>query len=230
MARGRKDYEKAVISVEAEGFVNPHGRILMHDNFEDTPMKWTAVGTGTWFVSRQARAAYNGSFGLELDVTATVLGVTDAVITYRDIPIDVTERLLKEIFWRANDLTRLLYLQFTFLYYDGVTRHYAWIRYNTTLGYWEYYTIGAVWAEIVGSDQAFFDGGWNEFTISCDFRTNEYVVFKSNNLEINMGGILCWSGLSGIGAHVRTEIHAANNTTDQLLVSIDDVIVRELEV
>lgn len=230
MARGRKDYEKAVVAVESEGYTNPHGRILMHDDFEDAPLKWRTMGSGTHFETRQAAAAYNGGFGLRLDLTAAVPGVIDSSQILRYTPIDVTERLLLEMFWRANDLERLLYLRIRQIFYDGNRRHYIGIRYNRVAGVWEYWTAGAAWAQIPGAAQTFYDTGWNELSLSADFSTDEHVIFKSNNLEVNMGGLGCQNTFSGFGAHMETWISADNNTANQLLVDIDDVVIRELEV
>jgi len=230
MARGRKDYEKTVIAVESEGFVNPHGRILMHDDFEDTPLKWLTAGTGTHFETRQARAAYNGSYGLELNVTAVAPPTANVSNVRRYIPIDVTERLLFELFWRANDLTRLQYLEISIRFYDGNRRHYIALNYDRAAGTWDYWDPLGGWTLIPGAAQTFYNNAWNELTLSADFTTDEYIVFKSNNLEVNMGGIACQNIFSGLGAHAEVWMSAFNNTANQLLLSTDDTIIRELEV
>jgi len=230
MARGRKDHEKAMIAVESEGFVNPHGRILMHDDFEDTPFKWTVAGTGTHFETRQARAAYNGSYGMELDVTAVAPPIPSHATAYRYIPIDVTERLLTELFWRVNTVTDLNTLQLQLYYYDGVNRVEASVIYAPAAAAWFYIDDAGLTVRIPGSEQTLHDEAWNELTISADFSTNEYIVFKSNNVEINMGGIGMQSILSGLGAHVRIWLGAYTTTGNRLLTSTDDVVVRELEI
>lgn len=230
MARGRKDYEQAVVAVESEGSVNPHGRILMYDDFEDTPLKWRTIGSGTHFETRQAAAAYNGGFGLRLDLTAAVPGVPDLSRVFRYIPIDVTKRLLLELFWRVHDLGRLQYLRIYMIFYDGNRRHYTQIRYDRVAGAWEYWTDGGAWALIPGAAQTFYNRSWNELSLSADFATDEHVIFKSNNLEVNMGGLLCQNTFSGFGAHAEIWISVNNDTANQLLVDIDDVVVRELEV
>jgi hypothetical protein len=229
MARGRHDYEKKVISVESEGYRDLHGRILMQDDFETSPLKWDTAGTGTWFVDRQTRAAYNGSYGLELDVTAVAPPITNHATAYRYIPIDVTERLLTELFWRVNDLTDLFTLHLQMYYYDGVNRVEASIIYNPGTQIWTYINDIGGTVQLQGSNQNLHDNAWNELTISADFSTNEYIVFKSNNVEINMGGIAMQSILSGLGAHVRIWLGAYSRTGNQLIVSIDDTVVRELE-
>lgn len=229
MARGRKDYEKAVVAVETEGFVNPHGRILMYDDFEDVPLKWNTAGTGIWTVSRQARAAYNRSFGLEMGVTSAMPPDLDSAGVSRYIPLDITERLLLELFWRANDLTRLAYLDIQVKYFDGANYHNALLQYDRVAGIWNYRNKDNIMVAVPGGAQTFYNNAWNELTLSADFSINEYITFKSNNIEINMGGVECRSVLNGVAAHTVIELIAYNNTADQLLTSIDDIIIRELE-
>jgi hypothetical protein len=230
MARGRKDYEKAVVAVESEGFVNPHGRILLHDDFEDTPLKWLTAGTGTHFETRQARAAYNGSYGLELDVTAALPPIPDFSTAYRLIPIDITERILVELFWRHNDPAALRGFHIQLLYYNGTHRSEARLTYAAATPGWWYVNDVGIPTFLPGSQQLLYANAWNELTIAADFAQNEYITFKSNNIEVNMGGIPCQSILSGLGAHLQIEIETNNNTANQLLVDVDDVIARELEV
>lgn len=230
MARGRKDYEKSVVAVESEGFVNPHGRILMHDDFEDTPLKWTTTGLGIHSETRQAAAAYNGGFGLRLDITSPVAGLPHHSNVYRHIPIDVTKRLLFETFWRTHNLEYLEYFRISMMFYDENTRHHTEVRYNRVAGAWEYHNTGGGWSLIPGAAQTLYNNGWNELTLSADYSTDEYVVFKSNNIEINIGGIPCRTIPSGLGAHAEIWIATTNDTTNRLLTDIDDVVVRELEV
>lgn len=230
MARGRHDYEKSVISVESEGFQNPHGRILMYDDFEDTPLKWTTLGTGTWFISRQARAAYNRSYGLELDITSDAPPGSRYAQANRYIPMDVTERILLEMFWRANDLTALERLSIELYRRTGTQLHYGSVRYNGIAEYWEYRPVGGIPQYLPGSDQRFTDEAWNELTLAMDFSTAGYITFKSNNMEINMGGTACQTTGNLLPPYMQTTITAATTTGDQLLVDVDDVVVRELEV
>ena len=229
MARGRKDYEKAVIAVESEGFQNPHGRILMYDSFEDTPMKWLKDGSGTHSETRQEAAAYNGSFGMRLDVTALTPGIEDRSAAYRYVPIDVTRRLLLELFWRINDLSRLKRFHIRMRFYDGDIWHIAIIEYNQGTEAWYYQQAAGGLVAIPGGNQSFFNNAWNELTISVDFSTDEYLVFKSNNLEINMGGITCQNIGFPFGAHAEVWIVAYSDTGDRLLFDVDEVIMRELE-
>lgn len=230
MARGRKDYEKAVIAVESEGFQNPHGRILMYDDFEDTPLKWVGSGLGMHSETRQARAAYNGSFGLELDITSTAPPIPHYAIAERLIPIDITKRVLIELFWRANDFANMVDFQVLVHWWDGTDRHEMGIMYNPAAGTW-YYTNNAGAVTILpGSYQVLYNGAWNELTMSADFATDEYIMFKSNNIEVNMSGIECWSPADPIGSHAMIRIAAYNDSVNQLIVSVDDVVVRELEV
>lgn len=230
MARGRHDYEKAVISVESESYVDRHGRILLQDNLEDTPFKWTGTGTGTHFETRQQRAAYNGSFGAELDITSDAPPAERNAAIERYIPMDITERLLLELFWRANDLTRLGHFAVVLRFYDGAWLHYASINYDRATSTWQYWNDAGGVANIPGSAQRFYNNAWNELTISVDFATDSYVRFKSNNIEVNMGALLLQNVGSGIGAHTEIQIATTNPTADQLIVSIDDVVIRELEV
>jgi len=223
MARGRKDYEKAVVSVESEGFANPHGRILMYDDFEDTPLKWQTGGMGTHFETRQPTAAYNGSYGLQLDTT-------QAAASYSLIPIDVTERLLLEFFWQPELIARLTYFEVSIRFFDGNRRHYTAINYDRIAGTWDYWNTVGGWTLIPGAAQSFYDAAWNELTLSADFTTDEYIIFKSNNLEINMGGIACQNIFSGLGAHAEIWISAFADCLYQLIVNVDDVVIRELEV
>lgn len=229
MARGRKDYEKAVIAVESEGFQNPHGRILMYDDFEDTPLKWDVTGNGINYETRQARAAYNGSYGLELDLTSDAPPTAQYAAAERNIPIDITERLLTELFWRANDLNALYELYIRLQLFTGAEYTTAWIGYVGGAQYWEYYNQAGGWAPIPNANQTFYDEAWNELTLSVDFSNNEYIIFKSNNLEVNMSGIPCRIQGSPAGAHANIRSWIINETSDRLITSIDDVIVRELE-
>lgn len=230
MARGRHDYETAVITVESESYTDRHGRIILQDDFEDTPFKWAGTGTGTHFETRQQRAAYNGSLGAELDITSDAPpGERNATIT-RHIPIDVTERLLLELFWRANDLTRLNQFAVVMHFYDGERRHYASINYDRANSIWQYWNDAGGVVNIPGSNQRFFNNAWNELTISVDFTIDHYVRFKSNNVEVIMGALPLQNAASGIGAHTEISIVATNITGNQLLMDIDDVVIRELEV
>lgn len=223
MARGRKDYEKTVVSVEAEGFANPHGRILLYDDFEDTPLKWLTGGVGTHFETRQNAAAYNGSYGLQLDTT-------DTATAYRLIPIDITERLLLELFWQAELLARLVYLEISMRFYDGNRYHYSAINYDRAAGTWDYWDAAGNWTLIPGAAQTFYDAAWNELTLSVDFSTDRYVIFKSNNIEINMSELICRNTFSGLGAHAEIWISAFADGVNRLIINADDVVVRELEI
>jgi len=230
MARGRKDYEKAVIAVESEGYKDLHGRILMNDDFEDTPFKWYTAGTGTHFESRQAMAAYNGSFGAELDITSDAPPIPRYARMIRTFPVDVTERVLAELFWRANVLTRMSYLIVEIYRYDGTYEDRITLTYYPATQLWTYRNAAGGETQLVGGAQTFADEAWNELTISVDFAANEYITFKSNNLEVNMGGIACSSVLNPAGAHASIWIWAYNTTANKLLVHVDDAVVRELEV
>jgi len=230
MARGRKDYEKAVIAVQSEGYTDLHGRILMNDNFEDTPFKWATAGTGTWFADRQARAAYNGSYGAELDVTSDAPPAQRTAQMLRLIPIDVTQRLEFQMFWRANFLARMNHLEVWVQYYDGADAHSAVIRYDGINEIWEYRDSTGAMTNLPGSEQIFFDGSWNELSLSVDFATDRYITFKSNNMEINMGDIACRMFGNPLPARLYFQIRTGNITANQLLVSIDDAVVKELEV
>ena len=222
MTRGRKDYEKAVIAVESEGFQNPHGRILMYDDFEDAPLKWLTAGAGTWSVSRQAAAAYNRSYGMQLD--------TDTMaVTYRLVPIDVTKRLLLEFFWQVELIARLVHLEVVVRFFDGNRLHYAAIGYYPTLGVWLYWNSAGGWIPIPGSDATFYDGAWNELTMSVDFSTDKYIVFKSNNIEVNIGELSCQNSADGSGAHAEVFMLAEADGTNELIMNVDDVVLRELE-
>lgn len=229
MARGRKDYEKAVIVVESEGYQDLHGRILMQDDFEDTPYKWTGTGLGTHFETRQQRAAYNGSFGAELDIISDAPPAERYARMTRRVPIDVTERLEFETFWRVNDLDRLSTLGFWIEFYDGAVQHRAMTRYNQPNEIWEYVNQDNAIVDITGSEQTIKDESWNELTLSIDFSTDRYIRMKSNNMEINMGETRCRSTGLPVGAYAILWITAANTTADQLIVSIDDAVLKELE-
>ena len=222
MARGRKDYEKTVVSVESEGFANPHGRILMYDDFEDVPLKWITSGMGTHFETRQTAAAYNGSYGLQLDTT-------QVASAHRLIPIDVTERLLLEFFWQPELIARLTLLEVSMRFYDGNRLHYVAINYDRAAGTWDYWNPAGGWTPIQGAAQTFYDAAWNELTLSADFTTDEYIVFKSNNLEVNMGGITCQNLFSGLGSHAEIWISAFADGVNQLILNVDDVVIREVE-
>lgn len=229
--RGRKDHEKAVVAVESEGFVNPHGRILMHDDFEDTPLKWTGVGSGTlWQVSRRARAAYNGSFGAEMDITSDIPPGSRYVTMNRLIPIDVTKRLRTELFWRINDLTILEHMRLYMIFYDGARRHTAAIDYRQATGRWQYHNDVALFVDIPGGAQTFYPEAWNELTLDADFASDHYIRMKSNNLEFNLGGIPCENFISGLGGHLHIYMTAWDITGNQLLIHLDEIIVKELEV
>lgn len=223
MARGRRDYEKAVVAVESEGFANPHGRILMHDGFEDTPLKWLTAGLGTHSETRQAAAAYNGSYGIQLNTTNT-----SSIRRY--IPIDVTERLLLELFWQPELIARLLYLEISMRFYDGNRLHYSAINYDRAAGTWDYWGAGGGWTPVPGAAQTFYSTAWNELTLSVDFSTDRYIILKSNNMEINMSEYICQNVFSGLGAHAEVWISAFADGVNQLILNGDDVVVRELEV
>ena len=229
MARGRKDYEKAVIAVESEGYQDLHGRILLNDNFEDTPFKWIGYGNGTHYETRQQRAAYNGSFGAELDITGPgPIGARYSGIL-RYAPIDVTERLQMELFWRPNDVSIIDRFEIWTEYYDGTERHQAMIQWMQVNQQWgNLNDLGGV-SLIQGGEQSFRNDAWNELTMSIDFSTDEYIRAKSNNIDINMGGIPCWNQNNATGAHVRIAILTGNTTANQLIVSIDDATLKELE-
>lgn len=229
MARGRKDYEKAVVAVESEGYTNPHGRILMQDNFEDAPLKWLTGGSGTHFETRQTRAAYNGSYGVELDLTSDLPPAERESRIIRVIPIDVTKRLMFEVFWRANDLANLASLYFIMHFYTGTEFFQGWVAYYTATQRWEYHNDAAGMTPVINGGQTFYNHGWNEFSLAMDFSVGEYILFKSNNLEWNLGRIPFERFGSGVGAHALAWITAYNGTGNQLLLSMDDIIVRELE-
>jgi len=229
MARGRKDYEKAVIVVESEGYQDLHGRILMNDNFEDTPFKWAGSGTGHHFESRQQRAAYNGSFGAELEVTSDAPPASRDATIVRYVPIDVTERLAFEIFWRANDVSVMNSIELLMLLFDGVEFHRTEILYDQPNGIWRYRDDTNTVIDLPGSEQTFRDNAWNELMLSADMAADEYIRMKSNNMEINMGGLGCTHLGSPAGGHLRAQIQVTNITADKLIVSIDDAVLKELE-
>lgn len=230
MARGRHDYEKAVIVVESEGFANPHGRILMYDDFEDTPLKWLTSGTMTHSETRQHPAAYSGSFGLRLDVTPTAIPWVGVTTARRLIPCDVTKRILSEIFWRTSVETQTTAFDMQLEYYDGVRLHTAAIRYATVGPGWFYLDDAGIWVQMAGMHQRVEDNAWNELMFSVDFTTDEYITSKSNNLERNMGGIACQNVASGLGSHLACQIQLSTVTNQNTLADIDDVVIRELEV
>ena len=230
MARGHRDYEKAVVSVESEGFVNPHGRVLMYDNFEDTPFKWNTIGDGIHAETRQQRAAYNGSLGVELNVISNAPPNERYSGIAREIPVDITRRMIAELFWRTNELDWLASFIIELTRWTGTWQERGTLIYNGATETWNYLNDVGGNTPLTNGLQTFYDGAWNEFTLSIDFQTDEYITFKSNDLEINMGAIPIHRTLSGLGAHAAIVIAAFNITANQLIVSIDDVIVRELEV
>lgn len=230
MARGRKDYEKAVIVVESEGYQDLHGRILMNDNIEDTPIKWGGLGSGDWFVTRQQRAAYNGSFGLELDITSDAPPGQRVAQAVRMVPIDITERILAELFWRAEPVAQLDYFEVVLQRYTGTERKFAAVRYDRAAQHWEYMNDTPAWVQLPGSNQEIHDGGWNELTLSADCNTDNYITFKSNNVGINMGAMAIPTPGSPTAAHLEIWLSAYNSTDTQLIVSIDDAVIRELAV
>ena len=229
MARGRHDYEKKVIAVESEGYQDLHGRGLMNDNLEDAPFKWIGSGTGIHTESRQARAAYNGGYGMELDITSTLPPNVQRSGVLRYIPIDVTERLEFKAFWRADVVARLFQLEYIIEYYNGAQYLSTAIRYNRTNTAWTYFDQVGGWTAIPNSVQTFYDNAWNELTLSVDFSVSEYIRMKCNNMDLNMGGIPCRNMNNLTGAHAEVWIHVYNDTGNQLLVSFDDLVVKELE-
>ena len=229
MARGRHDYEKTVIAVESEGYRDMHGRILMIDDFEDTPFKWTGAGSGTHFETRQARAAYNGSYGAELDITSDAPPAARTSSITRNVPIDVTERLLMELFWKASALARLYFFTIEIQLYDGAEYHRIELRYEQTTNIWQYRDDGGARVDLPGSEQTFYDNAWNELTLRGDFTADRYISMKSNNLELNMGHIPSQHNNNLTAAHLNVAISAANITANQLIVSLDDVVLKELE-
>jgi hypothetical protein len=230
MARGRRDYEKAVVAVESIGYPDLHGRILMQDNFEDTPLKWGGIGSGNWFVTRQQRAAYNGSFGMELDITSDAPPAQRVAQAVRIVPIDVTERIMGEIFWRAEPTAQLDYFEMVLQRYTGAERKTAAVRYNAAAQYWEYLNDVPVWVQLQGSNQEIHGDAWNELTLSADCNTDHYITFKSNNIGLNMGGVAITTPGNLTAAHFEIWLSAYNITGTQLRVSIDDAVLKELEV
>lgn len=229
MARGRRDYEKAVVAVESEGYQDLHGRILMNDDFENTPFKWTGTGTGTHFETRQQRAAYNGSMGAELEVASDAPPASRDATILRYVPTDVTERLAFEIFWRANDITIMNSIEILMLLFDGVEFHRTEILYDQPNEIWRYRNDANVVVDLPGSEQTFRNEAWNELMLSADMAADEYIRMKSNNMEINMGGLGCTHLGAPAGGHLRIHIQATNITADQLIISIDDAVLKELE-
>lgn len=229
MARGRRDYEKAVVAVESEGYRDLHGRILMNDTFEDTPFKWTSDGTGHHFETRQQRAAYNGSVGAELEVTSDFPPTFRTSEMWRYAPIDVTRRLELEMFWRVNDTDNLSVMQTRIQFWDGTAFHVAGVEYNQDIQQWRYTNNAGATVDLPGAEQTIYGGGWNELTLSADFATDRYIRAKSNNMEINMGEIPAWNFGNLAGAHVAVFIVAGTVAGDPLILSIDDVVLKELE-
>ena len=229
MARGRKDYEKAVIVVESEGYQDLHGRILMTYNFEDTPFKWMFAGDGAHFETRQQRAAYNGSIGAELAVASDAPPAVRYSQMFRHVPVDVTERMAFEMFWRPNIIARMYQLEIEVELFDGAQYHSVEVRYDLATTIWEYNNPITGWTEIEGSGQTFFNAAWNEFTLSVDFSTDHYIRMKSNNIEVNMGEIGCTNFGMLVGAHAVVTLTARTTSGDQLIVSIDDAVLKELE-
>lgn len=230
MARGHRDYEKAVVAVESEGYQDLHGRILVNDTFEDTPFKWVGVGNGTHFETRQQRAAYNGSLGAELEITSDAPPAQRLSQIGRLFPVDVTQRLMTELFWQADVIAPMDFFTVNIIRYAETGREDAGIRYNRAAQYWEYYDATPAWVELPGSHQTIYGTAWNELSLSADFATNEYISFKSNDLEINMGGIPARTLGPFLGAHAEIWITAENSTANRLRIAIDDVVVKELEV
>jgi len=230
MARGRHDYEKKVIAVESEGYQDLHGRILMNDNFEDTPFKWAGSGSGTHFEARQARAAYNGSYGAELDLTSDAPPAARSSRIQRYVPIDITERFELELFWRANVIARMRNMNLWIEYYAGAQYNNILIQYWQPTAEWRYMNAASGIVPIPGAAQLLYDNGWNELTLSADFATDHHIRMKSNNMEINMGALPCRHNDNLTGAHVTLWLEVSITTANQLLVSIDDAILKELEV
>lgn len=229
MARGRKDYEKAVIVVESEGYQDLHGRILMNDTFEDTPLKWIGTGAGTWSVTRQQRAAYNGSLGLELSVISELPPGERYANAERMIPTDLTRRIRTELFFRINRPARMIHFTINIDHYDGERLRVASLRYVVATTRWQYRSPLAGFVDIPGGVQVLQDDAWNEITFDVDFAINNYIRVKSNNLEINMAALGMPDAFSALGPHAIISLEAVNNTGLELILSTDDIVVKELE-
>jgi len=228
MARGRHDYEKSVVAVEMEGLKPAHGRTLMFDDFEDTPLKWTPLSACTYSLTRQAAAAYNGSFGMQILSARVGAAVPCSAQAIRQVPLGVEERAQYEMYWKIGDQSLAANLNFGVVWHDELQQHYALIRYVPAvppgLGWWQIWD--GAWNNLL--QQRIMDGAWNEFSLRCDFGTDRYIDLTLNNRETNISNWNIEVGGVPTGSHLFAYVQVDPNSVAAVTTQYDDILIREV--
>jgi len=205
-----------------------HGKIRLHDDLEDTPLKWTTTVASTGTVLRQAAAAYNGSFGLQLAITAALPPAVESAEGYRTLPLGQGDRAALEFFWRCADFTEMSFMIIRFRFWDGTNFHNASIEYLATSHEWLYYSELLGWQQIPNGRQVLRNNAWNEFILAADYRNDRYIHLISNNTKydltpytLNHGG-----NLEGTRSEIQMQIHS--NSGNLCTTDFDDIVAKEL--
>jgi len=177
-----------VRQVEVVGLVEELGTVLLFDDIEDL-FKWIGSGTGTdWIVEKSTTEAFSGSASLHIKTKATSPAAGDNVSAVRKFALSIGKKLSLEFRFRYVSKTYVDSVVCGFGFYDGANYHRGWFRYLPPEGKWQYMKSDGTYEDIPGGTQALHQDGWHRLRVILDFEKDEYVLFQSNDLLVDMTG------------------------------------------
>jgi hypothetical protein len=229
VARGYKDYRQVTTAEEPEGKASVHNTTRLYDDFEDTPLKWTAHHIDACSERRVAEAAYNGSFGLEICAQRTVSPYGQNLLE-RYTPLGERRTMELSTYWRCSSDPIHAVFEFMIQHWEGIQELRAGIRYVhdtlTPLYRWELNTL-AGWIPLVGSERP-FTGTWHEIVLTCDFTSGRYLYARSNHHVFPICGEQLLAIGAAIGERNRVGLQIQEYNGDTVCLHADDVLLKEL--
>jgi len=151
------------------------GRILLEDSFEydrSTVDPWIGEGdTGGTRDGDDTSKPHNGTRNLKI-VTHTDLN--DAYGAYRLFGLTPSLKIMFKGDFQFKSSTNNKLVDFEFIYYDGVNRHEAVLRYDPVNNKWQYENSAGAFADVSDGAHSLRELAYHHIVLTVDFSADKY--------------------------------------------------------
>lgn len=191
---------------------------------------WSSFGDGADFTAEyDPTAAHVQTNGILLQTRATTPAIADKVTIYRTLWLPPLHLLRLQACFNTIAADPSARLHAIIVWYDGLLKHYAGLRFNTADGSVEYlsgYNAGGpIWTTITDWGYVYEGTGWNKLDLSINVKTKRYYLIHVDEHVLDASNLSLSPWEAAVSKYLHIEFVLETLVASQATARLDQILL-----